>query len=221
MNFDKKLKKEKEIIGQPINNLFYKRNIINDNYSDGVEVRRSEAIISVDTLLLRKRIIFFNKDVNSQTSAWLIKYLLYLESKNPNKPILLYLNCPGGSVYSGLAILDIMDKIKCEIQTVVTGLVASFGSMILLNGTKGKRYATKSSRIMIHQPLLTLSEGTTFQQTDLEIQHKELKFLKEELIKRIAEKTNQTFDKVLNDCERDNFMSPEEALKYGIIDKII
>lgn len=187
----------------------------------GVEVKTTQNIIDVDTLLLRNRTIFFNHEVNTNTSSILIKNLLYLEAKNPNKDIILYLNCPGGGIYSGLAIIDIMNKISCDIVTILIGLAASFGSMLLLNGTKGKRYATQNARVMIHQPLITLSSNTSFQHTDLDIQNQEMLILKKKLYQIMSEKTGKTINQIMKDCERDKYMSAEEALKYGIIDKII
>ena len=196
-------------------------NKISDN-SELVETLDRRPIINIDVLMLRKRTIFFSDEVNYRTTKNLISKLLHLSSIRPNENITLYLNCPGGDIYSGLAVLDIMDYIKCDITTIVVGLAASFGALILANGTKNKRLSTKNSRIMIHQPLTQLGgRKQIYQTTDLEILTKEMKNLKTILNQIIVEKTGQNIEKIELDVERDKYLTPNEAIKYGLIDKII
>lgn len=176
-------------------------------------------IIDVYSKLLDDRIIFLATEMDSEICNIIKAQLLYLESQDPNKDIKIYIDSPGGSVYSGLGLLDIMDFIKPEIVTVNTGLAASMAAVLLCSGSKGKRKALKRSRTMIHQPL---SFGGYVQQaSDMEIEAKEILSLKKELYEIISEKTGQTYDRVHKDGDRDYWMSADEARKYGMIDEII
>jgi ATP-dependent Clp protease protease subunit len=176
-------------------------------------------IVDVYSKLLDDRIIFLATEMDSEICNIIKAQLLYLENQDPNKDIKIYIDSPGGSVYSGLGLLDIMDFIKPEIVTVNTGLAASMAAVLLCSGTKGKRKALKRSRTMIHQPL---SFGGYVQQaSDMEIEAKEILSLKRELYEIISEKTGQTFDRVHKDGDRDYWMSAGEAIKYGMIDEII
>lgn len=176
-------------------------------------------IVDVYSKLLDDRIIFLATEMDSEICNIIKAQLLYLENQNPEKDIKIYIDSPGGSVYSGLGLLDIMDFIKPEIVTVNTGLAASMAAVLLSCGAKGKRKALKRSRTMIHQPL---SFGGYVQQaSDMEIEAKEILSLKRELYEIISEKTGQPYDRVHKDGDRDYWMSAEEARKYGMIDEII
>jgi ATP-dependent Clp protease protease subunit len=176
-------------------------------------------IVDVYSKLLDDRIIFLATEMDSEICNIIKAQLLYLENQDPNKDIKIYIDSPGGSVYSGLGLLDIMDLIKPEIVTVNTGLAASMAAVLLCSGTKGKRKALKRSRTMIHQPL---SFGGYVQQaSDMEIEAKEILSQKRELYEIISEKTGQTFDRVHKDGDRDYWMSAGEAIKYGMIDEVI
>lgn len=166
--------------------------------------------------LLKDRIIFLN-EVNDQSADLVVAQLLFLESENPDKDITLYINSPGGSVTAGLAILDTMNFISPDVSTVVVGLAASMGAMLLMSGTKGKRYALPNSEIMIHQP----SGGARGQASDIEITARQIAKCKEKLNKIVVEQTGQLLHKVEKDMDRDTYMDSMEALEYGIIDKII
>ena len=175
-----------------------------------------EKIYDIYSKLLENRIIFINGEINDTLSNLVISELLYLDSLNHND-IDIYINSPGGSVTSGLAIIDTMNFIKSEIRTTVTGIAASMASIILANGTKGKRYSLKNSEVMIHQPL----GNTSGQATDIEIQAKRLLNKKKLLNKLLSELTNQSLKQIEKDTERDKYLSSIEAKKYGIIDEII
>lgn len=166
--------------------------------------------------LLEDRIIFLTGEISFDTAQMVVAQLLYLESKDPTKDIFLYINSPGGSVTDGLAIHDTMKYIKCDIATICIGHACSMGAFLLASGTKGKRYALKNSTVMIHQVL----SGYQGQATDIEIHARHTLRLKEKLNLLLAEYTGKTFEEVTRDTERDNFMSAEEALEYGIVDKI-
>jgi ATP-dependent Clp protease protease subunit len=167
--------------------------------------------------LLKDRIIFLGEEVNEQTAQIVIAELLFLESQDPNKDIHLYINSPGGMVTAGLGIYDTMQYIKCDVSTICVGLAASMGSFLLAGGTKGKRFALPNSEIMIHQP----SGGARGQATEIEIAAKNILKTKERLNKILAENTGKSIDQIAIDTDRDNFMSAEEALEYGLIDAII
>ena len=166
--------------------------------------------------LLDDRIIFLSGEIDTAISELVVAQLLYLESKDSTKDIFLYINSPGGEVTAGLAIHDTMRYINCDVVTICIGQAASMGAFLLASGTKGKRYSLKNSEIMIHQVL----SGYSGQATDLEIHTRHTLRLKEKLNRLLAEYTGKTFEQVTADTERDNFLSAEEALEYGIIDKI-
>ena len=167
--------------------------------------------------LLKDRIIFVDGEIHDETADLIVAQLLYLESENPDKDINMYINSPGGSVTAGLAIYDTMQYVKCDIQTICMGQAASMGAILLAGGTKGKRYALPSSRVMIHQPW----GGAQGQETDIAIQAKEIVRLKKMSIKYLAEATGKTEENLAKDMERDFYMSAEDALSYGIVDKIM
>ena len=166
--------------------------------------------------LLKDRIIFLTDEINDQVANIVIAQLLFLEMDNPDADISLYINSPGGSVTAGMAIFDTMNYIKCDVRTVCVGMAASMGAFLLMAGAKGKRLALPNSEVMIHQPL----GGASGQATDVEIRAKWLMRTKEKMIRMMSEMTNQPEDKVRQDCERDYFMTAEEALEYNIIDQI-
>ena len=167
--------------------------------------------------LLNDRIIFLNGEVNSHTAGLVVAQLLYLESVDPDKDIFLYINSPGGSVVDGMAIYDTMNYIKPDVSTVCVGLAASMGAFLLSSGTKGKRVALPSSTIMVHQPL----GGAKGQATDIEIHAKWIIKTKEQLNKILAQNTGQEYETLVKDTDRDNFMTANEALEYGLVDKVI
>ena len=167
--------------------------------------------------LLKDRIIFIDGEINDATADLAVASILYLESENPDKDISIYINSPGGVVTAGLAIYDTMKYVKCDIQTICMGQAASMGAIILAGGTKGKRYALPSSRVMIHQPW----GGTQGQESDIAIQAKEIGRLKKLSIKYLSEQTGKTEEEIAPDMERDFYMSAEDAKNYGIIDHIM
>jgi len=178
---------------------------------------RGERAFDIYSRLLRERIIFLGTEINDQVSDSLVAQLLFLEAEDPNKDIQIYINSPGGSVTAGLAIYDTMQQISPDIVTICFGVAASMGAFLLSGGTKGKRLALPNSRIMIHQPL----GGAQGQAVEIEIQAKEILFLKETLNNLLSEHTGQPLDKIVEDTERDYFLSPSEAVNYGLIDKVI
>ncbi|MCK9467208.1 MAG: ATP-dependent Clp protease proteolytic subunit [Candidatus Absconditabacterales bacterium] len=182
--------------------------------------KAGERAYDIYSRLLEDRIIFVGDVVSAPLVNTVVAQLLYLEKKDPDKDIVMYINSPGGEVYSGMAIYDTMQHIKCDVVTIATGLAASMGSIFLAGGTKGKRYALPHSKIMIHQPLIS-GGGITGQATDIQIEAAEMMKVKKMFIKLMSEHTGQDIKKVEQDMERNNWMTPEDALKYGIIDKII
>jgi ATP-dependent Clp protease protease subunit len=166
---------------------------------------------------LKERVIFLGDEVNSATANIVVAQLLHLAYEDPKKDIKLYINSPGGSVYDGLAIIDTMNYIEPDVQTIGIGLQASMGAMLLSSGTKGKRFALPNARIMIHQP----SSGTEGKITDQEIALREGIYLKKVLAEMMAKNTGQSLEKIEKDMDRDNWMSAEEAKKYGIVDEVI
>ncbi len=178
---------------------------------------RGERAFDIYSRLLRERIIFLGTEVNDQVSDSLVAQLLFLEAEDPSKDIQVYINSPGGSVTAGLAIYDTMQQISPDIVTICFGVAASMGAFLLSGGTKGKRLALPNSRIMIHQPL----GGAQGQAVEIEIQAKEILYLKETLNKLLSEHTGQPLEKIVEDTERDYFLSPHEAVDYGLIDKVI
>jgi ATP-dependent Clp protease protease subunit len=178
---------------------------------------RGERSYDIYSRLLRERVVFFVGPVNDQSANLVVAQLLFLESENPDKDISLYINSPGGSVYAGMAIYDTMQFVKPDVSTLCTGIAASMGAFLLSSGAKGKRYALPNSRIMIHQP----SGGTQGQATDIQIQAREILNLRERLNAILAKNTEQPVERIAEDTERDNFMSAEDAVSYGLIDKVL
>ncbi|WP_226672631.1 ATP-dependent Clp endopeptidase proteolytic subunit ClpP [Rossellomorea aquimaris] len=178
---------------------------------------KGERSYDIYSRLLKDRIIMVSDEVNDQMANSIVAQLLFLAADDPEKDISLYINSPGGSTSAGFAIFDTMEYISPDVRTICTGMAASFGAMLLLAGTKGKRFALPNSEIMIHQPL----GGARGQATDLEISAKRILKLREHINEIIAEKTGQTVEKVAFDTDRDYFMSAYEAKEYGIIDEII
>ncbi len=178
---------------------------------------RGERAYDIYSRLLKERIIFLVGPVNDQTANLVVAQLLFLESENPDKDISLYINSPGGSIYAGLAIFDTMQFIKPDVSTLCTGMAASMGSFLLTAGAKGKRFALPNSRIMIHQP----SGGSQGQAADIEIQAKEILYLRERLNGIYSERTGQPIGRIARDTDRDTFMSPDEAKAYGLIDQVL
>lgn len=178
---------------------------------------RGERSYDIYSRLLRERIIFLVGPVNDQTANLVVAQLLFLESENPDKDISLYINSPGGSVSAGMAIFDTMQFIKSEVSTLCTGMAASMGAFLLAAGAKGKRFSLPNSRIMIHQPL----GGAQGQASDIEIQAREILYLRERLNGILAEKTGRSIKQISTDTDRDNFMSADAAVEYGLIDKVL
>lgn len=178
---------------------------------------RGERAFDIYSRLLRERIVFLGQEVRDENSNLIVAQLLFLEAEDPERDIYLYINSPGGSVSSGLGIFDAMNKIQPDVCTVCTGLAASMGAFLLSAGAKGKRMSLPNSRIMIHQPL----GGAQGQATDIEIQAKEILYLKSLLNNHLADHTGQPLSKIAEDTERDFFMSAEEAKNYGLIDQVI
>ena len=178
---------------------------------------RGERSFDIYSRLLRDRIVFLSGEVNDESANLVIAQLLFLESENPDKDLSLYINSPGGSVYAGLGIYDTMQFIKPDVQTICVGMAASMGAFLLAAGAKGKRYSLPNSRIMIHQP----SGGSRGMASDIEIQAQEILKLKGLLNGVLADRTGRTLAELTRDTDRDNYMNPQEALEYGIIDKIL
>ena len=181
------------------------------------QTSRGERSYDIFSRLLNDRIIFLSEEVNDATASLVVAQMLYLEAQDPDKDIQFYINSPGGSVTAGMAIYDTMQYIKCDVATITIGMAASMGAFLLSAGTKGKRMALPNAEIMIHQP----SAGTQGQITDMAIHLKRLQIIKERMNKIMAENTGRTIEEVTAACERDNFMSAEEALAFGLIDKVI
>ena len=180
---------------------------------------RGERAFDIYSRLLKERIIFLVGPVDDHSANLVVAQLLFLESENPDKDIYFYINSPGGSVTAGMSIYDTMKFIKPDVQTLCLGQAASMGAFLLSAGTKGKRFALPNSRIMIHQPLI--SGGLGGQASDIEIHARELLKLKEKLNKILADHTGKSIEEVARDTDRDNFMSAQEAMEYGLIDKVI
>ncbi|MCM3666081.1 ATP-dependent Clp endopeptidase proteolytic subunit ClpP [Mesobacillus subterraneus] len=178
---------------------------------------RGERSYDIYSRLLKDRIIMLGDEINDQVANSVIAQLLFLEADNPDKDISIYINSPGGSTTAGFAIFDTMEYIKPDISTICIGMAASFGAMLLLAGTKGKRFALPNSEIMIHQPL----GGARGQATEIEISARRILKLRDHVNQLISERTRQPVEKIEKDTDRDYFMSAQEALEYGIIDKII
>lgn len=181
------------------------------------QTSRGERSYDIFSRLLKDRIIFLSDEVNDATASLVVAQLLFLDSEDPDKDINLYINSPGGSITAGMAIFDTMNYTKADVSTICVGMAASMGAFLLSAGAKGKRFALPNSEIMIHQPL----GGTQGQATDIQIHAERIIKMKEKLNRMLSEHTGQPLDVIKKDTERDNFMSAEEALKYGLIDKIV
>ncbi len=178
---------------------------------------RGERSYDIFSRLLNDRIVFLGDEVNDATASLVVAQLLYLEAKDPEKDISLYINSPGGSVTAGMAIYDTMNFIKCDVSTICVGMAASMGAFLLSSGAKGKRLALPNSEIMIHQPL----GGMQGQATDIKIHADRLIKIRETLNKILSEQTGKPYEVIERDTERDNFMSAKEAMEYGLVDRVI
>ena len=181
------------------------------------QTSRGERSFDIFSRLLNDRIIFLSEEVNDTTASLVVAQLLYLEAQDPDKDIQFYINSPGGSVTAGMAIYDTMQYIKCDVATICVGMAASMGAFLLSAGTKGKRMALPNAEIMIHQP----SAGTQGQITDMAIHMKRLQTIKERMNRIMAENTGRSIEEVTAACERDNFMSSQEALEFGLVDRVL
>ena len=181
------------------------------------QTSRGERSYDIFSRLLNDRIIFLSEEVNDTTASLIVAQLLYLEAQDPDKDIQFYINSPGGSVTAGMAIYDTMQYIKCDVATISVGMSASMGAFLLAAGTKGKRMALPNAEIMIHQP----SAGTQGQITDMAIHLKRLETIKARMNRILSENTGRTLEEVVNATERDNFLSAQEALEFGLIDRVL
>ena len=181
---------------------------------------RGERSYDIFSRLLKDRIIFLGEEVNATSAGLVVAQLLFLESEDPDKEIDLYLNTPGGSITDGMAIVDTMNYIKCPVSTICVGMAASMGSVLLCSGEKGKRFATPNSEILIHQPLIG-GGGLSGQTTEIKIHADHMVKTREKLNKFLSERTGKPLDVIERDTERDNYMTAEEALEYGLIDGIM
>ena len=181
------------------------------------QTSRGERSFDIFSRLLNDRIIFLSEEVNDTTASLIVAQLLYLEAQDPDKDIQFYINSPGGSVTAGMAIYDTMRYIKCDVATICVGMAASMGAFLLSAGTQGKRLALPNAEIMIHQP----SAGTQGQITDMAIHMKRLQTIKERMNRIMAENTGRSIEEVTAACERDNFMTAEEALAFGLVDRVL
>ena len=181
------------------------------------QTSRGERSYDIYSRLLNDRIIFLSDEVNDVTASLVVAQLLYLEAQDPDKDVYLYINSPGGSITSGMAIYDTMNYIKCDVSTICVGMAASMGAFLLSSGAKGKRFALPNAEVMIHQPL----GGMQGQATDIKIHADRIIKIKEKLNKLLSEQTGKPLDVIERDTERDNFMTAEEAQAYGLVDKVI
>ena len=184
------------------------------------QTNRGERSYDIYSRLLEDRIIFLADQVTDATASLVVAQLLYLEAKDPDKDIQLYIDSPGGSITAGMAIYDTMQYIKCDVSTICIGMAASMGAFLLAAGEKGKRFALPNSEVMIHQPLIA-GGGLSGQTTDIKIYTDHLVNTKKKMNEILAERTGQTYEKLCEDTERDNFMSAAEAKEYGLIDEVI
>lgn len=184
------------------------------------QTSKGERSYDIFSRLLKDRIIFLGEDVNSASAGLVIAQMLFLESEDPEKEIFLYINSPGGSITDGMAIVDTMNYIKCPVSTICVGMAASMGAVLLASGEKGKRYATPNSEILIHQPLIG-GGGLSGQTTEIKIHADHMVKTRDKLNRILSERTGQSLETIQKDTERDNYMTAEEALKYGIIDGIM
>lgn len=178
---------------------------------------RGERSYDIYSRLLNDRIVFLADEVNDTTASLVVAQLLYLEAKDPDKDICLYINSPGGSISAGMAIYDTMNYIKCDVSTICVGMAASMGAFLLSSGAKGKRLALPNSEIMIHQPL----GGTRGQATDIKIHADHIIRIRERMNTILASQTGKSVEEIARDTERDNFLTANEALEYGLVDKVI
>ncbi len=181
------------------------------------QTNRGERSYDIFSRLLKDRIVFLSDEVNDATASLVVAQLLFLESEDPDKDINLYINSPGGSITAGMAIYDTMNYVKCDVSTICVGMAASMGAFLLSSGAKGKRFALPNSEIMIHQPL----GGTQGQATDIKIHADRIIRMRKNLNEILSKNTGQALEIIERDTERDNFMSAEEAMKYGLVDKVI
>ena len=181
------------------------------------QTNRGERSYDIFSRLLNDRIIMLSEEVNDTTASLVVAQLLYLEAQDPDKDIQFYINSPRGSVPAGMAIYDTMQYVKCDVSTICIGLAASMGAFLLSSGAKGKRFALPNAEIMIHQP----SAGTQGQITDMAIHLKRLEVVKRRMNRILSENTGKSIEVVTADCERDNFMTAQEAVEYGLVDKVI
>ena len=184
------------------------------------QTNRGERSYDIYSRLLEDRIIFLADQVTDATASLVVEQLLYLEAKDPDKDIQLYIDSPGGSITAGMAIYDTMQYIKCDVSTICIGMAASMGAFLLAAGEKGKRFALPNSEVMIHQPLIA-GGGLSGQTTDIKIYTDHLVNTKKKMNEILAERTGQTYEKLCEDTERDNFMTAQEAKEYGLIDEVI
>ena len=183
------------------------------------QTNRGERSYDIFSRLLKDRIIFLSEDVNSVSASLVVAQLLFLESEDPDKEISLYINSPGGSITDGMAIVDTINYIKCPVTTICVGMAASMGAVLLASGAKGKRFATPNAEILIHQPLI--SGGLSGQTTEIKIHADHMVRTREKLNKLLSERTGQKLETIERDTERDNYMTAQEALEYGLIDGIL
>ncbi len=184
------------------------------------QTSRGERSYDIFSRLLKDRIIFLAEDVNSASASLVVAQLLFLESEDPDKEISLYINSPGGSITDGMAIVDTINYIKCPVSTICVGMAASMGAVLLASGAKGKRFATPNAEILIHQPLIG-GGGLSGQTTEIKIHADHMVRTREKLNKLLSERTGQSLETIQNDTERDNYMTAEQALNYGLIDGIL
>ena len=183
------------------------------------QTSKGERSYDIFSRLLKDRIIFLSEDVNSASASLVVAQLLFLESEDPDKQISLYINSPGGSITDGMAIVDTINYIKCPVSTICVGMAASMGAVLLASGAKGKRFATPNAEILIHQPLI--SGGLSGQTTEIKIHADHMVKTREKLNKLLSERTGQNLETIERDTERDNYMTAQEALEYGLIDGIL
>lgn len=215
------IKKAKQIIEENFNLIDSNMSAFRASYIPNPivieQTARGERQYDIYSRLLLDRIVFLGTEVNDTVSNLIVAQMFFLESSDPDKDIHFYINSPGGSVYSGLAIYDVMQFVKCDVATYCLGMAASMGSLLLTAGTKGKRYALPNSRIMIHQPL----GGARGQASDIEIQAREILYLKDKLNKIYVHHTGQTYETIKAATDRDNYLSAEESVEFGLIDKVL
>ena len=184
------------------------------------QTSRGERSYDIFSRLLKDRIIFLAEDVNATSASLVVAQLLFLESEDPDKEINLYINSPGGSITDGMAIVDTINYIKCPVSTICVGMAASMGAVLLASGAKGKRYATPNAEILIHQPLIG-GGGLSGQTTEIKIHADHMVRTREKLNKLLSERTGQSLETIEKDTERDNYMTAQQALEYGLIDGIL